>query len=155
LHRIDADLLGWWLAERQLPSGGLNGRPEKLPDLCYSWWVLASLTIIGRLHWINKHKLMRFILACQDPESGGFSDRPGNLVDPFHTLFGIAGLSLLTHEYSSDSNEDKQENCETQEIDISSQLEVISESIKPINPVFCMPQTVIDRTNLKPHYLSL
>jgi hypothetical protein len=21
LHRIDADLLGWWLAERQLPSG--------------------------------------------------------------------------------------------------------------------------------------
>ncbi len=98
---------------------------------------------------------MRFILACQDPESGGFSDRPGNLVDPFHTLFGIAGLSLLTHEYNSDSNEDKQENCETEESDISSQLEVISESIKPINPVFCMPQTVIDRTNLKPQYLSL
>ena len=37
LHRVDADLLGWWLAERQLPSGGLNGRPEKLPDVCYSW----------------------------------------------------------------------------------------------------------------------
>jgi hypothetical protein len=24
--------LGWWLAERQLPSGSLNGRHEKLPD---------------------------------------------------------------------------------------------------------------------------
>ena len=35
LHEVDADLLGWWLAERQLPSGGLNGRPEKLPDVCY------------------------------------------------------------------------------------------------------------------------
>lgn len=31
-----------------------QGRPEKLPDVCYSWWVLASLKIIGRLHWINK-----------------------------------------------------------------------------------------------------
>ncbi|XP_035188961.1 geranylgeranyl transferase type-2 subunit beta isoform X3 [Oxyura jamaicensis] len=29
LHQINADLLGWWLCERQLPSGGLNGRPEK------------------------------------------------------------------------------------------------------------------------------
>ena len=35
LDVIDADLLGWWLAERQLNSGGLNGRPEKLPDVCY------------------------------------------------------------------------------------------------------------------------
>lgn len=34
---LKADELAWWLCERQLPSGGLNGRPEKLPDLCYSW----------------------------------------------------------------------------------------------------------------------
>ncbi len=33
LDQIDGDLLGWWLAERQLPGGGLNGRPEKLPDV--------------------------------------------------------------------------------------------------------------------------
>lgn len=32
LHLIDADLLGWWLCERQLKNGGLNGRPEKLED---------------------------------------------------------------------------------------------------------------------------
>ena len=25
LYRVDADQLGWWLCERQLPSGGLNG----------------------------------------------------------------------------------------------------------------------------------
>lgn len=30
LHQVNADLLGWWLCERQLPSGGLNGRPEKV-----------------------------------------------------------------------------------------------------------------------------
>jgi hypothetical protein len=33
LGRVDADLFCWWLAERQTPSGGLNGRPEKLQDV--------------------------------------------------------------------------------------------------------------------------
>ncbi len=37
LDHVDCDELGWWLAERQGPTGGLNGRPEKLPDVCYSW----------------------------------------------------------------------------------------------------------------------
>ncbi|KRX84278.1 Geranylgeranyl transferase type-2 subunit beta [Trichinella sp. T6] len=54
LNTIDVDQLAWWLAERQCKSGGLNGRPEKLPDVCYSWWVLASLKILGRHEWIDK-----------------------------------------------------------------------------------------------------
>lgn len=58
LHLVDADQLSWWLCERQLPSGGLNGRPEKLPDVCYSWWVLSALTILGRLHWVDKEQLV-------------------------------------------------------------------------------------------------
>lgn len=118
LHLIDADALGWWLCERQLPSGGLNGRPEKLPDVCYSWWVLASLKIIGRIDWIDKERLCNFILAAQDEETGGIADRPGDVVDPFHTLFGIAGLSLLGYNRTA---------------------------IEPVNPVFCMPQTTIER----------
>lgn len=65
LDRVDRDLLGWWLSERQLPNGGLNGRPEKLEDVCYSWWNLAALSIIGKLHWINRDKLIAFILAAQ------------------------------------------------------------------------------------------
>ena len=80
LSLINVDLLGWWLAERQLPSGGLNGRPEKLQDVCYSWWVISSLKIIGKLDWINTEKLKEYILSCQDDETGGFSDRPGNMV---------------------------------------------------------------------------
>lgn len=65
LDRVDRDLLGWWLSERQLPNGGLNGRPEKLEDVCYSWWNLAALSIIGKLHWINRDKLIAFILSAQ------------------------------------------------------------------------------------------
>jgi geranylgeranyl transferase type-2 subunit beta len=65
LDVVDLDMLSWWLCERQLPVGGFNGRPEKLEDVCYSWWVLASLAILGRVDWINGDKLAGFILSCQ------------------------------------------------------------------------------------------
>eukprot|EP00301_Raphidiophrys_heterophryoidea_P027411 c9645_g1_i1.p2 GENE.c9645_g1_i1~~c9645_g1_i1.p2 ORF type:complete len:138 (+),score=34.21 c9645_g1_i1:740-1153(+) len=97
LDRVDVDRLGWFLCERQVNSGGFNGRPEKLADVCYSWWVLSSLALIKRQHWIDQDKLKAFIFECQDDE-GGISDKPGNMVDLFHTFFGVAGLSLLGHE---------------------------------------------------------
>lgn len=31
----------------------------------YSWWVLSSLVIIDRVHWIGKEKLVKFVLDCQ------------------------------------------------------------------------------------------
>jgi geranylgeranyl transferase type-2 subunit beta len=34
---VDVDKLSWWLAERQLPCGGFNGRPEKLEDVNSLW----------------------------------------------------------------------------------------------------------------------
>ena len=98
LGEAGKDRLGAWLSERQLEdSGGLNGRPMKLVDVCYSWWVVSSLALIGRLHWIDRDKLAAFILRCQDPECGGFADRPEDAVDVFHTVFGVAGLSLLKY----------------------------------------------------------
>jgi hypothetical protein len=75
LDSVDGDKLGWWLAERQVACGGLNGRPEKLPDVCYSWWVLSSLAILRRLHWIDTEALSAWILQCQDEEKGGIADR--------------------------------------------------------------------------------
>lgn len=102
LDHVDAERLGFWLSERQVvhgsdgrPCGGLNGRPGKLPDVCYSWWVLSALAILGKLDWIDCDKLAHFILEAQDREDGGFADRPGDVADVFHTFFGIAGLSLL------------------------------------------------------------
>jgi geranylgeranyl transferase type-2 subunit beta len=113
---IDVDKLAGWLSERQLPNGGFNGRPEKKEDVCYSWWVLSSLSMIGRTHWIDREKLVAFILRCQDPENGGISDRPGNMVDVWHTFFGLTGLSLLGYPGLDD-----------------------------IDPVYCLPKSTIKR----------
>merc|ERR1712151_1347477 len=79
---------------RQTPRGGFNGRPEKAPDVCYSWWILSALASIDRAHWIDGQRLADFIFAAQD-EDGGIADRPGDVPDVFHTFFGLAGLSLL------------------------------------------------------------
>lgn len=111
----------WWLCERQLPCGGLNGRPEKRvccrtifccsqplaqEDVCYSWWVLSALSILGKvvqeclisialtknyqIPWISREKLATFIFRCQDSKEGGISDRPENMPDVFHTFFGVS-----------------------------------------------------------------
>ncbi|KAI1913193.1 Rab geranylgeranyltransferase [Ophidiomyces ophidiicola] len=97
LDLVDTERLAGWLSERQLENGGLNGRPGKKEDVCYSWWVGSSLAMLGKLHWIDGDKLAGFILSCQDPELGGFADRPEDMVDVFHTLFSLAGLSLLKY----------------------------------------------------------
>ncbi|KAH7328754.1 terpenoid cyclases/protein prenyltransferase alpha-alpha toroid [Stachybotrys elegans] len=116
LDLVHHEKLGRWLSERQLPGGGLNGRPEKKEDVCYSWWVISSLEIIGRTHWIDRDALSAFILSCQDPEVGGLSDRPDDMVDVWHTCFGIAGLSLLGYP-----------------------------GLEPVDPVYCMPKSVTSR----------
>lgn len=115
LDVINKDKLSQWLSERQVKGGGLNGRPEKLPDVCYSWWILSPLKILDRTHWIDLDQLQTFILNCQDPELGGFSDRKDNQTDIYHTCFSIGGLSLI--------DSDKYD-------------------LEPIDPVYCMPYSV-------------
>ncbi|KAG3170587.1 Geranylgeranyl transferase type-2 subunit beta 1 [Phytophthora idaei] len=127
---VDDELLGWWLCERQCDSGGLNGRPEKQADVCYSWWNISSLIMIGKLDWISKEKLIHFILACQDPEDGGIADRPGNVADVFHTFFGIAGLCMLGY-----FDREKENHPEYQ-------------GIRQIHPTFAIPTDIVEKLQL-------
>lgn len=132
LHKLDDLLLGWWLCERQCDSGGLNGRPEKQADVCYSWWILSALSILGKVDWIDKTKLVSFILACQDTEDGGISDRPANVADVFHAFFGISGLSLLGFfEGKGDCYQ----------------------NYRRIDPVYALPADLVERLNLSSQLL--
>jgi geranylgeranyl transferase type-2 subunit beta len=126
LDEVDEKTLAWWLAERQLPNGGLNGRPEKLEDVCYSFWVLSALSILEKVHWIDDKKLTSFILSAQDPEGGGIADRPGDAVDVFHTIFGVAGLSILGYP-----------------------------GLQDLDPVYCMPAALIESKGLRKRWKGL
>lgn len=121
------DVLPWWLAERQVDSGGLNGRPEKQADVCYSWWILSSLSILGKVDWINTDKLANYILKCQDDEDGGIADRPEDMADVFHTFFGVAGLSLLGY---------------------------LPSTHRPIDPLYALPTDVVQSLNLPGQVLA-
>ena len=46
LDVIDLPTLGWWLAERQLPNGGMNGRPEKLEDVCIFLYIFTYFYLL-------------------------------------------------------------------------------------------------------------
>ncbi len=56
----------------------------------------------------------------QDPDGGGIADRPGDMVDVFHTVFGLAGLSLLGYP-----------------------------GLQDVDPVYCMPADLIERMGLR------
>jgi hypothetical protein len=43
---------------------------------------------------IDAAKLSAFILSAQDPEKGGIADRPDDVADVWHTVFGLAGAFL-------------------------------------------------------------
>lgn len=118
--------------------------------LIFSRWTVATLTIFGRLTWINQTDLTRFILASQDDQTGGIADKPGNIPDPFHTLFGLAGLSLLAQVDSYFSSPRKMENGVSGVEDPAFvALQMARNNLKTINPVLCMPQYIIDRLQLK------
>ena len=153
-------------------------------QVCYSWWCLSALSILGRLHWIDQDELTRFILFCQvrdcsniafalhsdklqdivftlakyhscpviiylqeccsieplvhglahnldmlvfimhvqDEHDGGISDRPEDMVDAFHTFFGLAALSLMGYE-----------------------------GLEPIDPVYALPVKVMKRLRQQQH----
>ena len=74
--------LGWWLAERQLPNGGLNGRPEKLEDVCvvvrpYSSSIcLLTVRVAGNYCCLGVLQLLGALLSG-DPEQARVDRRHG------------------------------------------------------------------------------
>lgn len=144
LDKVDENLLGWWLAERQCDSGGLNGRPEKQADVCYSWWILSSLSILGRTAWIDGSKLCEFIVACQESEAGGIADRPGNMADIFHTFFGISGLLLMDYFQGILPGLVGQ----AEGVESAEEAEVLQRVLVPIDPAYALPVPVVRRLGL-------
>ncbi|KAH8916590.1 terpenoid cyclases/Protein prenyltransferase [Atractiella rhizophila] len=92
---------------------GFQGRVNKDPDACYSFWVTAALSILAsfleidinssaggavkgkkRMGLIGSDNHTRWLLDCQHSKIGGVAKGPGELPDVYHTYLSIAALSL-------------------------------------------------------------
>ncbi|XP_027196291.2 geranylgeranyl transferase type-1 subunit beta [Dermatophagoides pteronyssinus] len=81
-----------WCLNRQV--SGFQGRPQKDPDTCYSFWVGASLTMLNSFQFINDQLHSEFLSTTFDNDTGGFGKFPDTSPDVLHTYFGLAALSL-------------------------------------------------------------
>ncbi|XP_064609546.1 geranylgeranyl transferase type-1 subunit beta-like [Liolophura sinensis] len=82
-----------WCILRQ--RSGFHGRPNKPVDTCYSFWVAATLQLLGLFSLTDFSSNRTYILSTEGHITGGFSKWPDHSPDALHTYFGICGLSLL------------------------------------------------------------
>jgi len=81
-------------------DGGYTGRPNKDSDTCYSFWIGATLQILGMAMklpidtWLDNKQNRAFNLSCQH-RVGGFGKDRGAHPDVLHSYFGLCGLSLI------------------------------------------------------------
>jgi geranylgeranyl transferase type-1 subunit beta len=81
-----------WCVFRQLR--GIQGRPNKLQDTCYSFWIGACLYILGCKDVLDHNALDEFVLGCQS-DLGGFCKLECNIYpDLLHSFYSLAWLSL-------------------------------------------------------------
>ena len=104
MEEVDIHKCARWIADRQMPfSGGFNGRTHKLVDTCYCWWVGSPARMISNYlnitpFW-NDVAISEYIIKVAQSDNGGLRDRPPHYPDPFHTLWGCAGLCVCgNHE---------------------------------------------------------
>ncbi len=87
------DMLIRWCVNRMV--NGFQGRTGKDPDCCYSFWIGASLDILGEGHLIDLESTKSFTLSCCCHTTGGFSKYPDGHPDILHAYMGLAGLSVI------------------------------------------------------------
>ena len=89
-----------WCVTRQV--GGMQGRPNKAEDTCYSYWIGGTLRLLQHSNYCNNQKmdsllnheaLCDFVFSCQTP-MGGFGKLIHAPPDVLHSYYSLAYLSL-------------------------------------------------------------
>ncbi|KAK2197153.1 bifunctional Prenyltransferase subunit beta/Terpenoid cyclases-protein prenyltransferase alpha-alpha toroid/PFTB repeat [Babesia duncani] len=105
IPRHQQDMLQCWLLTRLSQTGGARGRVGKRLDLCYSWWNLATLSLIGaKLPRKHLKKMQAFIWDCQAENGGLRSTQDPEIAesvesDPYHSFTGLATIILIHQEF--------------------------------------------------------
>jgi len=86
------DKLIHWCINRQI--SGFQGRINKPADTCYSFWIGATLTMLGVYENLVEYPMLKsFILSCET-SYGGFGKQPDAYPDVLHTYLSLCGMSL-------------------------------------------------------------
>ena len=97
-----SDLI-YWCVNRQV--GGMQGRPNKDEDTCYSYWIGGTLRLLGKDDLLDITALREFVLSCQSAPTGGFGKVVGAFPDLLHSFYSMAWLSL-SNSHFGDNEED-------------------------------------------------
>lgn len=75
---------------------GYQGRTNKDPDSCYSFWVGGSLDLLGCFPLTDLPSNRQFLLgSCQfNSKVGGFSKLPGGYPDILHSFYSLCWLTM-------------------------------------------------------------
>ncbi len=93
-----------WCVHRQ--AGGMQGRPNKAEDTCYSYWIGGTLHLLGQAHLLDQIALRQYVMSCQF-DMGGFGKVVGAYPDLLHSFYSMAWLSLSTRHMVGDENNDQ------------------------------------------------
>jgi len=84
-------LIKWCL---KCQGSGYRGRLNKEEDTCYSFWIGATLSIVGASALTVDAENRAFTMKCQS-QRGGFSKVVNARPDLLHAYFGLCGLSIM------------------------------------------------------------
>lgn len=85
-----------WCTSRQI--GGMQGRPNKLEDTCYSFWIGGSLRLLGEDELLSHEQLRAFVMKNQST-CGGFSKQIGAYPDILHAFYSMAYLNFSQNHF--------------------------------------------------------
>jgi geranylgeranyl transferase type-1 subunit beta len=85
------NLIRWAILNQ---GDGFKGRPEKPQDTCYSFWVGATMSMMGVYDLTNREGNRKFNLSCQTMR-GGFGKQEACGPDLLHSCYGLCGLSFM------------------------------------------------------------
>jgi protein farnesyltransferase subunit beta len=79
-------------------EGGFNGRPNKIVDSCYTFWIGACIRILQQSLGIEEEivdcKAIQAYVLVAAQSVCGFFDKPGSSPDYYHTCYSLSGLSM-------------------------------------------------------------
>ena len=127
-------------------AAGMQGRPNKLEDTCYSYWIGGTLHLLSASHLVDGWALREYVLECQSPY-GGFGKVLGAMPDLLHSFYSLAWLSLSNEQQccsedddDGDQVNDRPTSTEAETIAVSMDSEIrnqVNESLDQLSRLDC------------------